>query len=259
MNAAGRTAHEEPFGSLAAPLRRRAAVACADLVRSVRGLLGGSHHESWPLCRDVRAPCRARRLVREQLARWGPLGQEDICELLVSELVTNALTHGCGPIRLSMSLSHRKRTLRCAIADACPTLPRLYLARHDDEHGRGLRLLDRLAARWGSKRSVSGKTVWFELNTRTVRSPRPRAPEADARRLAAAWRDRMQRSLVPGEPQPVDAPVERGWRWGAAAVRMGLCGDGKEVFGPWHAADGFRRECDAGSGRKGKCPRSHGC
>lgn len=190
--AAGRAAHKEPFASWASFLRRRAA-ACAGPAKSMRDLLRGRRHESWPLSSDVRAPHRARRLVHEQLARWQLPEQADTCELLVSELVTNALTHGCGPIRLSISLSYGKRTLQCAVADACPNLPRLRADQQDEEHGRGLRLVDDLSARWGSRRSVSGKTVWFALRTCAVRSPRRRTPGEEAGPIAAAWRTRNAR------------------------------------------------------------------
>ncbi|MGA5265775.1 ATP-binding protein [Streptomyces lydicamycinicus] len=172
MNSTRRAEHEA-IVSLAHLLSRRAAAARAELTKRLNGLLSETPGDggSWPLDRDVRAPSRARRLVREQLARWELNELADTTELLVSELVTNALAHGCGPIRLCMSLSCQNRTLRCAIVDACPALPRLSLTQQDEEHGRGLFLLDRLAARWGSRRTAVGKTVWFEVRTSISTSP----------------------------------------------------------------------------------------
>ncbi|GAO11090.1 ATP-binding protein [Streptomyces lydicamycinicus] len=172
MNSTRRAEHEA-IVSLAHLLSRRAAAARAELTKRLNGLLSETPGDggSWPLDRDVRAPSRARRLVREQLARWELNELADTTELLVSELVTNALAHGCGPIRLCMSLSCQNRTLRCTIVDACPALPRLSLTQQDEEHGRGLFLLDRLAARWGSRRTAVGKTVWFEVRTSISTSP----------------------------------------------------------------------------------------
>ncbi|WP_431999725.1 ATP-binding protein [Streptomyces sioyaensis] len=161
------------IASLAHLLSRRAAAARAALVKRLNRPLRETPGDggSWRLDRDVCAPSRARRLVREQLARWELHEPADTTELLVSELVTNALAHGCGPIRLFMSLSCRNRTLRCGIADASPALPRLCPSQQDEEHGRGLLLLDQLAAHWGSRRTAVGKTVWFEVRTSTNTSP----------------------------------------------------------------------------------------
>lgn len=178
MNTTRHAERDQAIVSLAHLPLRRVAAACAELVKSLDGLLSVTSGDrvSWPLDRDVRAPSGARMLVREQLTRWGLHDHADTTELLVSELVANALVHGCGPIRLRMSLSCQKRTLRCAIGDGCPAVPRLRPAQQDEEHGRGLLLLDQLAAHWGSRRTIGGKTVWFELHTSisTVSPPRTR-------------------------------------------------------------------------------------
>jgi anti-sigma regulatory factor (Ser/Thr protein kinase) len=117
---------------------------------------------AWPLFRRPSSVPKARSLVRTQLARWGLAEQSDVAELLVSELVTNALRHAWGkPI---LTLSAQNGTLRCEVADANPALPHMSHAHYDDEGGRGLYLVDRLSCSWGSNRAPEGKVVWFELS-----------------------------------------------------------------------------------------------
>ncbi|MEU7008087.1 SpoIIE family protein phosphatase [Streptomyces sp. NPDC046332] len=114
----------------------------------------------WRLPREPRSVGRARELARAQLTAWdlGPL--VDTVELLVSELVTNALRYGEGEIRLRLL---RDRTLVCEVWDAGLVQPRRRRARDTDEGGRGLQLVGLLSAAWGSRRTPRGKTVWFEL------------------------------------------------------------------------------------------------
>jgi serine phosphatase RsbU (regulator of sigma subunit)/anti-sigma regulatory factor (Ser/Thr protein kinase) len=114
----------------------------------------------WQLPSEARSVARARELVRGQLAAW-ELGElTDTTELLVSELVTNALRHGEGEIRLRTLLD---RTLVCEVWDAGLVQPRRRRARETDEGGRGLQLVGLLSAGWGSRRTSLGKSVWFEL------------------------------------------------------------------------------------------------
>lgn len=107
---------------------------------------------------------RARHLTRAHLAEWG-VPEEDgaVAELLVSELVTNALRHSRGDI--SLTLSREDGLLRCEVEDGDPdcSLPHVHQAHEDEERGRGLHLLDLLSRCWGSARTESGKAVWFEL------------------------------------------------------------------------------------------------
>jgi two-component sensor histidine kinase len=83
--------------------------------------------------------------------------------LLVSELATNAIRHGAPPVRLSLRLNADR--LRVEVADSSSALPRLAQPGSDQPGGRGLQIVQQLAARWGSQVSGSrlGKTVWFEL------------------------------------------------------------------------------------------------
>ncbi|QIY60040.1 SpoIIE family protein phosphatase [Streptomyces sp. RPA4-5] len=114
----------------------------------------------WNLAPEARSVARARELAREQLVDWGLQDLVDTTELLVSELVTNALRHGHGEIRLRLLLD---RSLVCEVWDADLAQPRRRRARDTDEGGRGLQLVGLLSEGWGSRRTPRGKTVWFEL------------------------------------------------------------------------------------------------
>ncbi|MFF3380161.1 SpoIIE family protein phosphatase [Streptomyces sp. NPDC002680] len=115
----------------------------------------------WYLDPEDAAPGRARRLARRALSRWGLEDLTDSVELLVSEVVTNAVRYASRPITLRLL---RTDVLRCEVGDDVPQLPRLRQARATDEGGRGLYLVNRLARRWGATRLSTGKVVWFELN-----------------------------------------------------------------------------------------------
>ncbi|MFF1560398.1 SpoIIE family protein phosphatase [Streptomyces sp. NPDC058279] len=114
----------------------------------------------WFLDPEETAPGRARRLARRALARWGLEELQDSLELLVSEVVTNAVRYAERPVTLRLL---RTDVLRCEVGDDSPQLPRQRRARETDEGGRGLFLVNRMARRWGATRLSSGKVVWFEL------------------------------------------------------------------------------------------------
>ncbi|GGZ28263.1 hypothetical protein GCM10010300_84170 [Streptomyces olivaceoviridis] len=114
----------------------------------------------WTLEPEDSAPGQARRLARRALARWDLEDLTDSVELLVSEVVTNAVRYASRPVTLRLL---RTDVLRCEVGDDVPQLPRLRQARATDEGGRGLYLVNRLARRWGATRLSTGKVVWFEL------------------------------------------------------------------------------------------------
>ncbi|MFV6027538.1 SpoIIE family protein phosphatase [Streptomyces sp. NPDC056264] len=114
----------------------------------------------WRLPREPRSVGPARELARTQLKAWDLEPLVDTVELLVSELVTNALRYGEGEIRLRLL---RDRTLVCEVWDAGLVQPRRRRAKDTDEGGRGLQLVGLLSSSWGSRRTPRGKTVWFEL------------------------------------------------------------------------------------------------
>ncbi|MGY5047985.1 SpoIIE family protein phosphatase [Streptomyces sp. 900105755] len=129
------------------------------LMARVQGLTADSVGD-WTLPREPRSVGRAREYARGQLLTWDLEPLVDTTELLVSELVTNALRYGEGEIRLRLLLD---RTLVCEVWDSGLVQPRRRRARDTDEGGRGLQLVGLLSAAWGSRRTPRGKTVWFEL------------------------------------------------------------------------------------------------
>ncbi|MGK5629271.1 SpoIIE family protein phosphatase [Streptomyces sp. URMC 123] len=129
------------------------------LMARVQGLTATSVGD-WKLPPEPQSVARARELARAQLVTWGLDALVDTTELLVSELVTNALRYGEGEIRLRLLLD---RTLVCEVWDGGYVQPRRRRARDTDEGGRGLQLVGLLSSAWGSRRTPHGKTVWFEL------------------------------------------------------------------------------------------------
>ncbi|MEU4489987.1 SpoIIE family protein phosphatase [Streptomyces purpurascens] len=115
----------------------------------------------WFLEPEDAAPGRARRLARRALQHWGMEELTDSVELLVSEVVTNAVRYATRPVTMRL---FRTDVLRCEIGDDVPQLPRLREIRVTDEGGRGLHVVNRLARRWGATRLSTGKVVWFELD-----------------------------------------------------------------------------------------------
>ncbi|MFF4898202.1 ATP-binding protein [Streptomyces sp. NPDC001068] len=116
---------------------------------------------SWPLPRELTSVRQARHLVATQLNDWDVTDLADTAELLVSELVTNALRHTRGPLRLNLQLRHFR--LLCEVEDTETSSPTRGAADVDAENGRGIELLDLLADAWGSVRTATGKTMWFVL------------------------------------------------------------------------------------------------
>jgi PAS domain S-box-containing protein len=114
---------------------------------------------TWDLPADPAIVASARRQVAERLANWGLHDAAFTTELVVSELVTNAIRHAQSPIQLRLI---RDRTLICEVSDGSSTAPHLRRARAFDEGGRGLLLVSRLALRWGSRQTPHGKTIWAE-------------------------------------------------------------------------------------------------
>ena len=106
------------------------------------------------------APGAARRLVR-QLVEIGE--HRDTVELLVSELVTNAVCYTEGEVRLTIRGGVDQ--VRVEVSDTSPSLPAIRMTTL--EGGRGLRHVDALADRWGADSRVDGKTVWFEVSKPT--------------------------------------------------------------------------------------------
>ncbi|KUM94074.1 ATPase [Streptomyces cellostaticus] len=114
----------------------------------------------WELDSEPTVVARARKYTGEQLTAWGLDEAAFATELMVSELVTNAIRYGRPPIRLR--LIHQDSTLICEVYDSSGTTPHMRRARIFDEGGRGLLLVAQLAERWGTRHDRIGKTVWAE-------------------------------------------------------------------------------------------------
>ncbi|MGW1541323.1 SpoIIE family protein phosphatase [Streptomyces sp. NPDC002309] len=130
-----------------------------------------SHHvASWTLPVDRTAARHARNLAAGQLAEWGLEGIEDATKVIVSELVTNAVRHGSGPIRLRLI---RHQVLTCEVFDTDGCSPRQRRAHIGDENGRGLLLVSHLSHRWGYRPAPGGKIVWAEQRLPAQDAPPP--------------------------------------------------------------------------------------
>jgi serine phosphatase RsbU (regulator of sigma subunit)/anti-sigma regulatory factor (Ser/Thr protein kinase) len=115
---------------------------------------------SWKLPAELTSAHRARSLIRRPLKRWGLGELIPSAELLVSELVTNAVRYAQGQIGLRLVL---EGGLVIEVLDDSAALPRLRHPDDQDERGRGLQVVSQIAQRWGARRAVSGKVVWCEL------------------------------------------------------------------------------------------------
>ncbi|MEU9662002.1 SpoIIE family protein phosphatase [Streptomyces chartreusis] len=116
---------------------------------------------TWHIPADPALVAPIRKQVVEQLEVWDLSMASFTAELVVSELVTNAIRYGTHPIRLR--LIHDAATLICEVSDTSHTAPHLRRAKTFDEGGRGLLLVAQLTQRWGSRHTTDGKTIWAEI------------------------------------------------------------------------------------------------
>jgi CHASE3 domain sensor protein/GAF domain-containing protein/anti-sigma regulatory factor (Ser/Thr protein kinase) len=123
------------------------------------GALSPDQVATWDVPADPALVAHARKLAIDQLFVWGLDEMEFVTELVVSELITNAIRHGAPPIQLRLI---RDRTLICEVSDGSNTSPHLRRARVFDEGGRGLLLVAQLTQSWGTRQTASGKTIWCE-------------------------------------------------------------------------------------------------
>ncbi|WP_406502576.1 SpoIIE family protein phosphatase [Streptomyces sp. NBC_01602] len=113
----------------------------------------------WQIPADPAAVSEARAWTTRQLTRWGLDDLLFTTELIVSELVTNAIRYGRPPAELRLI---RHDVLVCEVTDSSPTQPRLRRAATTDEGGRGLFLVAQLGQRWGCRHGQNRKTIWSE-------------------------------------------------------------------------------------------------
>jgi PAS domain S-box-containing protein len=210
---------------------------------------------SWDLPADPAVVADARARAARQLAAWGLEEITFTTELLVSELVTNAIRHAHEPIQLRMILNG---VLSCEVFDGSSSAPQLRRADRYDEDGRGLMLVAQLAERWGTRHNEAGKIIWAQQPL-----PRRLGLPADARVARngvggvgrgtplrhghEAWFDEVQpgevaADLLPGaqvQPGPAHLRIElRGGAGHALGVDVtGGVGDGQVAAGRHGAHD----------------------
>ncbi len=114
---------------------------------------------TWDIPADPAAVAPVRSRAARQLADWGLEELSFTTELILSELVTNAIRYGKEPITVRLL---KDRTLVCEVADGSSTSPHLRRAKTTDEGGRGLFLVTQFAQRWGTRYPPDGKVIWTE-------------------------------------------------------------------------------------------------
>ncbi|MFC9246667.1 SpoIIE family protein phosphatase [Streptomyces sp. NPDC057136] len=146
----------------------------AALLLARTGTVPAEHVATWQLAHDRTTPSVARELVREQLEAW-KLDEETVyaTELIVSELITNAVRYGTPPLQLRLLLD---RTLTCEVHDSSSVAPHLRHARTVDEGGRGLFIVSQLASHWGTRFSRDGKALWTEQDVKRAEDPDAAGP-----------------------------------------------------------------------------------
>jgi len=161
-----------PRSRLVDKLRQRGAVGYVEklthpdrLVREIlmAAAMAGLLRERMSLTLDADAASSraARRFVRGALAAEDDAVITDV-ELLVSELVTNAIVHASSAPRLEVTVS--PASVHIAVHDRDPSMPSIREPGGAKPGGRGLRLVDQLASRWGAEPRDDGKVVWFEID-----------------------------------------------------------------------------------------------
>ncbi|MFE7583492.1 SpoIIE family protein phosphatase [Streptomyces gardneri] len=123
-------------------------------------LLDRERIAEWEVERDPSAVSPVRNAAAAKLSEWGLDGLAFTAELILSELITNAVRYGADPVRVRLL---HDRTLICEVSDGSSTSPHLRHATTTDEGGRGLYLVAQYAERWGTRYGRRGKTIWAEL------------------------------------------------------------------------------------------------
>ncbi|GAB2895087.1 SpoIIE family protein phosphatase/ATP-binding protein [Streptomyces deserti] len=179
----GRTPEETCQAVLDALLPARPSDDIALLVARSR-MLDPSQVADWDVPGDPAAVAGIRADVARRLEEWGLEELAFSTELVISELVTNAIRYGTGPRRLR--ILRDGTSLICEVADGSSTSPHLRRAADTDEGGRGLFLVAQFTQRWGTRYMPRGKVIWTEQSLHST-TTEPDADTADA--LLDQWGD----------------------------------------------------------------------
>ncbi|MFF9342709.1 MULTISPECIES: SpoIIE family protein phosphatase [unclassified Streptomyces] len=115
----------------------------------------------WDVPAELSAVAPVRHAAEERVREWAVGADPLTVELIVSELVTNAVRHGAPPVALRALRG--ESTLTLEVRDGAATAPHLRHAKAGDEGGRGLHICSTLADAWGVRYEAEGKTVWAEI------------------------------------------------------------------------------------------------
>src|SRR5580698_4118814 len=147
------------------------------------------NYASWTLAPKLTSVREARSVLAEPMKRWDLEDLIPTTELLVSELVTNAVKYSRGDVTLRLV---NEKALVCEVLDNSGALPRLRQANGEDENGRGLQVVRQLSQRWGARRTPTGKVVWCEQPL-----PGGPGPEADWQSLHLSAPNPVKRGKSP--------------------------------------------------------------
>ncbi|MCU7826836.1 ATP-binding protein [Kitasatospora sp. DSM 101779] len=128
-----------------------------------------NHHRRLAFDPGERRGCVRRGIdfTRLTLAQWRPGTDPAVADdviLVAAELLANAVDHAGGPLAMELRLDRRADRLRIDVDDAAIAEPGIRPVRPLEPHHRGLRIVDHIAAAWGSRPNAAGKTVWAELH-----------------------------------------------------------------------------------------------
>ncbi|MEU7071821.1 SpoIIE family protein phosphatase [Streptomyces narbonensis] len=154
----GRTPEQTCVAVLDALLPEEPSDDIAVVVARTRAL-AGARTAAWDVASDPAAVGQVRAAVTRTLAEWGLEEASFTTELILSELVTNAIRYAAEPVRVRLI---RDRVLICEVSDGSSTAPHLRRAAATDEGGRGLFLVAQFADRWGTRYTAEGKVIWTE-------------------------------------------------------------------------------------------------
>ncbi|WP_374955402.1 SpoIIE family protein phosphatase [Streptomyces sp. Ru72] len=139
-------------------------------------LLDRNRLAQWELAADPAAVASVRNTVGKQLGDWGLDDLVFTTELIVTELVTNAIRYVGGPIQVRLIRAEpitgfTSGSLICEVSDPGHTAPNLRHAASDDEGGRGLYIIAQMTQQWGTRYTPTGKTIWTEQPLPSTDSP----------------------------------------------------------------------------------------